>query len=266
MRSEYCSHSQEFPSSICQIDLISGYGSFWGHTFVTLHAQEYKHMSTSTRYTVSLSPDQERSKTREHLPSQLSAAYHQILERQPFFHEKQREFFKLEKDFLRGKVNVKRLVREIGRSKLYQKLFFENISSMQSVEEGFKHFLGRPPASKQEFAFYNDILLRHGIESMVDAFLNSDEYHLAFGRDHLPHQLLHYTQMTPKTYLLSSQLFHHLGDHNHMHSLVLLQEDPSSRFSASRVRTNSPKPQTDTVLPLSRIPRAIQNPGKAGIH
>ncbi|NJK64802.1 MAG: hypothetical protein HC921_20750 [Synechococcaceae cyanobacterium SM2_3_1] len=221
-------------------------------------------MSTSTRYTVSYSPEQERSHQSQNLSAQLSAAYHQVLERQPVFHEKQREFLKLEKDFLRGKVNVKRLVREIGRSKLYQKLFFEDISSMQCVEEGFKHFLGRPPLSKQEFAFYNDMLLRQGIASMVDAFLDSEDYHLAFGRDQLPHKLNQHTRMNPQSYLLSSQLFHHLGDHHHMYSLILLREDPTSKHHGSTVPTASPKPQLDQPLPLHRPSRSAQNHVRAG--
>lgn len=161
------------------------------------------------------------------LQNLLRAAYQQLLERQPYQHEKAGELEKIEQDFLRGRIGIKRLVRQIGGSRLYQRLFFSAGCNTRCVEQGFKHFLGRAPASKAEVATYHDILVHHGFQAMVNAFIDSEEYRHHFGNDHLPHPRQRLSGHPPLAYLLTNQMHrrHELGMQGSplLHSLAAME-------------------------------------------
>jgi hypothetical protein len=144
--------------------------------------------------------------SRDQLPNLLRAAYQQLLERQPYDRERQGEFAHMEQDFLRGKVGIKRLVRQIGHSHLYQHLFFDGGCNTRCVEQGFKHFLGRSPSHRGEVAHYHNVLVHQGFKAMVDAFLDSEDYRIAFGADTLPHQRQQFAHQPPITYLMTQRI------------------------------------------------------------
>ncbi|MGY2778531.1 phycoerythrin-associated linker protein [Thermostichus sp. MS-CIW-23] len=161
------------------------------------------------------------------LQNLLRAAYQQLLERQPYQHEKAGELEKIEQDFLRGRIGIKRLVRQIGGSRLYRQLFFSAGCNTRCVEQGFKHFLGRAPASKEEVAAYHDILVHQGLQAMVNAFIDSEEYRHQFGNDHLPHPRQRLSGHPPLAYLLTNQMHrrHELGMQGSplLHSLAAME-------------------------------------------
>ncbi len=165
----------------------------------------------------------QRNADPETLQNLLRAAHQQILERQPYAHEKQGELMRLERDFLRKKVGMMRLVRQIGQSELYQKLFFQHGCNTRCIEEGFKHFLGRAPVSKEEVITYHDILVERGFKAMINTWIDSEEYHDAFGQDILPHPRPQMATHTPAAYLLSERVTraHHLALQNSDHVLSL---------------------------------------------
>jgi phycoerythrin-associated linker protein len=148
----------------------------------------------------------QRHRDPQTLQNLLRATYQQLLERQPYQHEKAGELEKIEQDFLRGRVGVKRLVRQVGGSHLYQQLFFNAGCNTRCVEQGFKHFLGRAPANKAEVAAYHDILVHQGFQAMVNAFVDSDEYRHSFGNDHLPQPRQRLTGHPPLAYLLTDRM------------------------------------------------------------
>ncbi|MDX2271769.1 MAG: phycobilisome rod-core linker polypeptide [Cyanobacteriota bacterium] len=150
------------------------------------------------------------------LQNLLRATYQQILERQPYQQERRGELAKLEGEFLRGKVGLRRLVRQIGHSHLYQQLFFNAGCNTRCVEQAFKHFLGRAPSHKAEVAGYHSILVKEGLKAMVDAFVDSEEYRLVFGNNTVPHPRSSFTSLSPMAYLLSHEI-------NHSHQLAMQQ-------------------------------------------
>jgi hypothetical protein len=148
----------------------------------------------------------ERNASQETLQNLLRATYHQLLERQPYHHEKRGELAALEREFLKGKVGLKRLVRQIGQSQLYQQLFFRSGNNQRCVEQACKHFLGRAPISRSEVALYLEILVEKGFNAMIDALLDAEEYRAAFGNNTVPYPRYSFQALPPSAFLLSAYL------------------------------------------------------------
>jgi phycoerythrin-associated linker protein len=110
----------------------------------------------------------------------LTQIYRQVLERQPYVFERQ-QLAAIEKDFLSGKLGVRRFLRELGCSKVYLEAFYSKFSNMKFLDLCFKHFLGRAIADRLEMQFYGDILTRKGVVELINAILDSEEYVKCFG-------------------------------------------------------------------------------------
>ena len=123
----------------------------------------------------------------EQLQELLRAVYRQLLQRQPYHWEKAHELRALERDFLQRKINLRRLIRAVGHSSLYRRLFFEQGGNTRCVEQAFKHFLGRLPLNREEIATYHRILVKSGLGALVDALVDSDEYRRVFGNTTVPY-------------------------------------------------------------------------------
>lgn len=130
----------------------------------------------------------DRQCTVEQLQQLLRAVYQQVLERQPFHWEKVGYLAQVERDFLQRKINLRRLIRAVGHSPLYQRLFFQQGGNTRCVERAFQHFLGRLPLSREEVASYHRILVREGLGALVDALLDSEEYRRVFGPNQVPYE------------------------------------------------------------------------------
>ncbi|MFM7447860.1 MAG: phycobilisome rod-core linker polypeptide [Leptolyngbyaceae cyanobacterium] len=103
-----------------------------------------------------------------------------------------------ESQLRQGDISVREFVRQVSKSDLYRRLFFEPCSRTRSIELNFKHLLGRAPESCDEIAEHSHYLDQGGFEAEIDAYVDSDEYQNAFGEDTVPYYRGHKTQAGQK--------------------------------------------------------------------
>lgn len=126
--------------------------------------------------------------------------YQQVLERQPYCYEQQ-VLAKAEKDFLADKIGVRRFLKELGHSTVYLNAFYFNASNLKFLEWGFKHFMGRAPVDQDEIRLYCDILMKKGVQAVITAILDSEEYRKVFGCFAIPYAREQSHYVSPKAYL-----------------------------------------------------------------
>ncbi|WP_287127501.1 phycobilisome rod-core linker polypeptide [Candidatus Cyanaurora vandensis] len=117
----------------------------------------------------------------------IRAAYRQVLEKEPTEIQRLSE---AESRFRNGEWTVKELVRALGFSELYLKLYLARWDNCKVAEFNYKHFLGRQPSSARELREHTNILGQKGRRAAVDALLNSEEYTINFGDDTVPYYRL----------------------------------------------------------------------------
>lgn len=86
-----------------------------------------------------------------------------------------------------GDLTVKGFVEALGQSSAYERLFLSATSPHRFVELNFKHFLGRPPANEAEVSTHVKLLRQQGYAAEISSYVNSDEYHEAFGESTVPY-------------------------------------------------------------------------------
>ncbi|MCP9829768.1 MULTISPECIES: phycobilisome linker polypeptide [unclassified Synechococcus] len=89
--------------------------------------------------------------------------------------------------FRRGYLSVRELVRQIAKSSLYRKRFFESTNPYRFIELNFKHLLGRAPQNKAEMLEHFTILQEQGFDAEIDSYIDSAEYQERFGEDQVPY-------------------------------------------------------------------------------
>ena len=89
--------------------------------------------------------------------------------------------------FNRGYLSVREFVRQVAKSGLYRKKFFESTNPYRFIELNFKHLLGRAPQNKAEMLHHFTILQEQGYDAEIDSYLDSAEYNNNFGNDCVPH-------------------------------------------------------------------------------
>lgn len=139
----------------------------------------------------------------------LHQIYVQVLERQPYAFER-KQLAKIEADFLRNKIGVKRFLRELGHSEVYLNAFYYNSSNPKFIELCFKHFIGRAPSDQAEMRRYCDILMRQGVRDMITALLDSEDYSRHFGCFTVPHAWAEASYPSPRTFWETEVLLHEL--------------------------------------------------------
>lgn len=139
----------------------------------------------------------------------LYRIYAQVLERQPYGFER-KQLTKIEAEFLRNKIGVKRFLRELGHSEVYLNEFYYNSSNPKFIELCFKHFMGRAPMDQEEMHLYCDILMRQGVKAMITALLDSEEYIKHFGCFTVPHAWAEDSYPSPRTFWETDVLLHEL--------------------------------------------------------
>ena len=103
-----------------------------------------------------------------------------------------------ESQLKQGDISVREFVRQIALSEQYRARFFEPCPRMRSIELNFKHLLGRAPESAEEMADHAQLLDHGGFEMEINDYIDSDEYHDAFGEDTVPYYRGHKTQTGKK--------------------------------------------------------------------
>lgn len=129
----------------------------------------------------------------------LHQIYAQVLERQPYRFER-KQLAKIEAEFLKNKIGVKRFLRELGHSEVYLNEFYYNSSNPKFIELCFKHFIGRAPSDQDEMHYYCDILMRQGVKAMITALLDSEDYLRHFGCFTVPHAWTEESYPSPRTF------------------------------------------------------------------
>jgi len=93
----------------------------------------------------------------------------------------------LESQVKNGQLSIKEFIRLLGKSAIYRKQFCEPFVNSRVIELAFKHFLGRGISSLEEFQRYFAIISESGINSLIDALVNSKEYADYFGEETVPY-------------------------------------------------------------------------------
>lgn len=152
-----------------------------------------------------------RHSTLEERQLALHKIYQQVLGRQPYSFER-RVLAQAEKDFLKDKIGVRRFLKELGHSEVYLNAFYFNSSNLKFMDWCFKHFMGRAPLNQDEIRLYCDILMNDGVQSLITAILDSEEYRKVFGCFTVPYPRSDQRYESPKAYLESKILTHeHFG-------------------------------------------------------
>jgi phycoerythrin-associated linker protein len=89
--------------------------------------------------------------------------------------------------FKRGYLSVREFVRQVAKSGLYRKKFFESTNPYRFIELNFKHLLGRAPQNKAEMLHHFTILQEQGFDAEIDSYLDSAEYQERFGEEGVPY-------------------------------------------------------------------------------
>ena len=89
--------------------------------------------------------------------------------------------------FRRGYLSVREFVRQLAKSGLYRKRFFENSNPYRFIELNHKHLLGRAPQNKAEMLHHFTILQEQGFDAEIDSYIDSAEYQERFGEEVVPY-------------------------------------------------------------------------------
>ena len=93
----------------------------------------------------------------------------------------------IERRLRNGDITIREFTREVCKSSIYKKFYFDNISQYKSVKLRYKHILGRPIINQSEVAQSSIILHKLGYENHIDWLIDSEEYNNVFGEDIVPH-------------------------------------------------------------------------------
>ncbi len=115
---------------------------------------------------------------------EVTAAYLQILERSP----DEKGLLDKGKRLEDGRVTLKGIIRELGKSDEYFRKFVLSKSPVEIIRKMYLHFLGREPESTQFIQEKVAILNKNqdGWKEVVNILLESDEYYRGFGEHKVP--------------------------------------------------------------------------------
>jgi phycobilisome core-membrane linker protein len=118
--------------------------------------------------------------------SVVKAAYRQIFERD-ITRAYSQSISYLESQVKNGDISMKEFVRRLAKSPLYRQQFFEPFINSRALELAFRHILGRGPSSREEVQKYFSIVSNGGLNALVDALVDSQEYSDYFGEETVPY-------------------------------------------------------------------------------
>ncbi|MGI0482641.1 phycobilisome rod-core linker polypeptide [Geminocystis sp. CENA526] len=118
--------------------------------------------------------------------SVVKAAYRQVFERD-ITRAYSQSISYLESQVKNGDISMKEFIRRLAKSPLYRKQFFEPFINSRALELAFRHILGRGPSSREEVQKYFSIVSSGGLNALVDALVDSQEYADYFGEETVPY-------------------------------------------------------------------------------
>ncbi len=116
----------------------------------------------------------------------IKAAYRQIFERD-ITRAYSLSVSDLESKVKNGEISMKEFVRRLAKSPLYRQNFFQPYINSRALELAFRHILGRGPSSREEVQKYFSIVSTKGLNGLVDALVDSNEYADYFGEETVPY-------------------------------------------------------------------------------
>ena len=93
----------------------------------------------------------------------------------------------IERRLRNGDITIREFTREVCKSTIYKKFYFNTISQYKSIKLRYKHILGRPILEQFEVTQSSKILNELGYENHIDWLIDSEEYNNVFGEDIVPH-------------------------------------------------------------------------------
>ena len=117
----------------------------------------------------------------------IRAVYKQILGNAHVMESERSAVTEAESQLQNHGITVREFIRQVAKSELYRARFFEPCSRNRFIELNFKHLLGRAPNSYNDIADHSYRLESEGFEAEIDSYLDSDEYHQAFGENTVPY-------------------------------------------------------------------------------
>jgi len=199
-----------------------------------------------------------RYSTQDEREAALRQIYHQVLERQPYHSERVR-LSKLEHDFLKNKIGVRRFLKELGTSDLYLDAFYYQSSNPKFLENCFKHFLGRSIRNREEMHIYCDILIKSGVTHLINSILDSEEYRKHFGCFTVPYHRKEKQYESPNTYLETNVIRHeHYGRRGW--SIPTIYWHQLGMTCDAGVCTYADQPSEAAIAPTEQQPQTIHPP------
>jgi phycobilisome core-membrane linker protein len=116
----------------------------------------------------------------------VKAAYRQVFERD-ITRAYSLAISDLESKVKNGDISMKEFIRRLGKSPLYRQQFHDRYVNSRVVELAFRHFLGRGISSREEFNKYFAIVSAGGLNALVNALVDSQEYSDYFGEETVPY-------------------------------------------------------------------------------
>lgn len=116
----------------------------------------------------------------------IKAVYTQVFGNAYLMDSERAELASAESQFVMSG-NVREFVRALALSEQYKSRFFYSVSQYRFVELAFKHFLGRAPESKSEYALAMSFYNEKGYEAFLSCFIDSVEYEETFGTSFVPY-------------------------------------------------------------------------------
>ncbi|QLE59040.1 phycobilisome rod-core linker polypeptide [Nostoc sp. TCL26-01] len=114
------------------------------------------------------------------------AAYRQIFSEHLIIASNRQSF--LESQLRNRAINVRDLIRGLGKSEVYRTQVAELNSNYRLVDITLKRFLGRAAYNKDEEIAWSIVIATKGLHGFIDALLDSEEYLENFGDDIVPYQ------------------------------------------------------------------------------
>lgn len=118
----------------------------------------------------------------------IAAIYAQVLEveSQPLpDHFRQPE---LESKLEQGEISVRQFIQALVSSEVYHNRFCAAYPNLKVIEFLCRQLLGRAPASQVEISQFNQLLAVSGLQAVVEAILESQEYVHHFGDNFVPYR------------------------------------------------------------------------------
>ncbi len=98
----------------------------------------------------------------------------------------------LETQLKNRSITVRDFIRGLAKSDVYRRLVLETNSNYRVVELSLKRLLGRAPYNEDEKRSWSIKIATVGLDSFVDALIDSDEYQANFGENIVPYQRRRY--------------------------------------------------------------------------